>query len=486
MSSMRAMGYTFEAAVADVIDNSITAKASNIKIIFPMDPMECFVAIVDDGYGMSNESLYLAMKYGSSVKDIELNEYDLGRFGLGLKSASLSQCKRLTVVSKKEGLTSAYVWDLDFIQCQKDWLIQELDKEEIYSVPCIELLDEQIQGTLVVWESFDIIEKTTGDVFTTLSDYKEPTAKYLSLIFHRFLNNEKGRKVIIRINEYTLEGLDPFLENHNKTNPRKEMIIPIEDSEGIERYIKVKPYVLPFQKDLTAKDKKLLGGIEDYRTKQGFYIYRNERLIIWGTWFGRTRHELTKHARIKVDIPNTLDDIWGIDIKKQSAVIPGKIKTQLRRAVDEAMQIAIKSQEYRGRIEKIDENFDYIWNRVAERENRYLYKINRESKLFQMLKENIDDTSMSWVEMVLEEIENGLPYQQIYIDMSQQKVADEVNEERIYEVENKALILIDLFKRMGKTDETEIINDLFLSEPFCKYPQIKEKLLETLINIRVS
>lgn len=478
MGSMRAMGYTFEAAIADIIDNSISAQSKNIKIIFPIDPLDCYIVICDDGSGMGGDELYEAMKYGSTVNNGERTEYDLGRFGLGMKSASLSQCRKLTVASKKSDKVVAYLWDLDFIEVQKDWIIQELDEEEIQQISGIDFLNAQSRGTIVVWEKFDVIEKSTGDVFTTLVSYKDPTATYLSLIFHRFLNAEKIKHIDISINNYHLAGLDPFLIKHDKTNSRKEIMMPINDSKGIERYIIIKPYVLPFQKDLTRDDMKKLGGVESYRTKQGFYIYRNERLIIWGTWFGQAKNELTKNARIKVDIPNTLDDIWGIDIKKQNATIPRKIKNQLKRAVDEVMEIAITSQVYRGRIQNVNEHLDYIWDRIGERDNKYSFKINRNSRVFQLLKEDLNDVIMSKFEMVLEEIENGLPFQQIYIDMSQHRVSDDTDDGRAKDVENKALILIDLSKRMGQTDVLEIIEKLFCSEPFCKHTLIKQKLLE--------
>lgn len=130
---------------------------------------------------------------------------------------------------------------------------------------------------------------------------------------------------------------------------RKAFTVPVKDKEGIERLVTVQPYVLPFQKDLSAEDKKISGGVENYRSKQGFYIYRNERLIVWGTWFGRGRDELTKYARIKVDIPNTLDSVWGIDIKKQSARIPSSIKQRLTRAVDDAMDVNVFKLIFRRR-----------------------------------------------------------------------------------------------------------------------------------------
>lgn len=116
MGSMRSMGYTFESAIADIIDNSISANCQNVHIFFPADPIHCYVSILDDGDGMSKDELLEAMRYGSTSSESVRSENDLGRFGLGLKAASLSQCRKLTVVSKKDNVLSAYRWDYDFIK----------------------------------------------------------------------------------------------------------------------------------------------------------------------------------------------------------------------------------------------------------------------------------------------------------------------------------------------------------------------------------
>ena len=336
MSSMRSMGYTFEAAIADIVDNSISAAASEIQLRFPVDPVDLYVAICDNGSGMNRNELFDAMKYGSSLKRGKRQEGDLGRFGLGLKSASLSQCRNLTVVSKKDGNLSAFTWDHDVVEEKKDWIMLERSAEEIQSFKFIDYLNEKESGTIVIWEDFDIIKESSGNVYAELMEHQSETSDYLSLIFHRYLNKAGANRLTIRINEYTLKGLDPFLENH-KTTSRLPFPVVIKDKFGEEQKMAVQVFVLPFQKDLSPEDKKNSGGIENYRSKQGFYIYRNERLIIWGTWFGRQRDELTKYARIRVDIPNTLDEIWGIDIKKQNAKIPSSIRKRLTRAVDEAM-----------------------------------------------------------------------------------------------------------------------------------------------------
>lgn len=477
MTSMRSMGYTFEAAIADIVDNSVSAKCKNIEIHFPIDPSDCFVAVCDDGGGMLYEELFDAMKYGSRLKKDFRDGDDLGRFGLGLKAASLSQCRKLTIMSKKNGIITGLCWDLDEIEATCDWNIIEYSNEELSEIPYYNYLQGKDSGTVVLWENFDVIQKATGSVYAELSKYKQTVTDYLSLIFHRYLNRPKPNTLSITVDNYRLVGLDPFLEGHKKTNARREIIIPVKDTEGVERTITVQPYVLPFQKDLSTEDIKKCGGIEEYRTKQGFYIYRNERLIIWGTWFGRKKDELTKQARVRVDIPNTLDDIWQIDIMKQKAIIPGVIRNQLSKAVDEAMNIAVKTQKHRGRLEQINEDVDYIWDRMkTPHEEQYFYKINRESKIFDLLKETVDDATWNRIEMVLEEIENAVPYQQIYIDKSQNKVYDEVDEARKADIEAKARILVSMAVKMGAVTKNEAIDRLFKSEPFVNYVDIKNKL----------
>ena len=482
MNSMRSMGYSFESAIADIIDNSISAKASLIKIKFPVDPNDIFIAICDNGVGMSSNELFDAMKYGSAMKGSCRDESDLGRFGLGLKAASLSQCRKLTVVSKKNNEISAYVWDLDHIEQEEKWSIGKCTDEEIKKIKYVDFLEDFDSGTVVLWEGFDFIEKATGNVYTELSKCQESTSNYIALIFHRFLNQDKTEKIKIEVNNFSVVGMDPFLENHNKTNVRRRISLAVKDSSGIERFVFVQPYVLPFQKDLSTEDFKKSGGFENYRTKQGFYIYRNQRLIIWGTWFGRSKSELTKNARIKVDIPNTLDDIWGIDIKKQNAKIPNVIKNQLTKAVDEAMDIAVNAQIHRGRLENVDEKIDYIWNRIKERDNHYTYRINRNSKVFDLVKNKVTDEVWNGIDMVLEEIESSVPYQQIYIDKSQNKVTDDNNnddiaKERTKLIEQKARILISMAMSFGEVDRKQIIEKLFLSEPFNNQSEIKEKLI---------
>ncbi len=479
MGSMRSMGYTFESAIADIIDNSISANAKEIHLFFPIDASDCYVCILDDGQGMSDAELYEAMRYGSSACEEFRQENDLGRYGLGMKSASLSQCRILTVVSKTGKQIAAYRWDYNKIRGEKKWLIEELSNEDLKGLPHLEDLLQQNIGTLVVWQDFDLLKKVSnGLVYRSLMDYKQKMIPYIGLIFHRFISpNFKRDKIDIFINNYKVEALDPFLEKHAKTTVRKDIDLAVEDKDGIERHIIVTPFVLPFVKDLSDKDIEKLGGIENMRVKQGFYVYRNKRLIIWGTWFGLQRTELTKNARIRVDIPNTLDDIWSIDIKKQNATIPLSIQKQLKRAVEDAMNISVRQQTHRGRKENIKDNINYVWNRLeAREENHYFYEINRESEMFKFVRAKISEEAFNYVEMLITEIEKGVPFQQMYLDSANNCISQDTSQEYYADLKQKAIMLTDYYVSLGMKVEDIIDNIVMKEELLFNVPNIKDEL----------
>ena len=213
------------------------------------------------------------------------------------------------------------------------------------------------------------------------------------------------------------------------------------------------------------------------RTRQGYYIYRNNRLIIWGKWFGQPRSELTKNARVRVDIPNTLDDVWGIDVKKQNATIPPVIRNQLKRAVDEAMNISIRQQTHRGRRENPDDKISFVWNRIEDRENHCYYEINKESELFKFVRSKIDDQSFSYVEMLLEELEQKLPLHQMYLDESNNIVDEKQVEDRDGELFQKAIMLVDSIREIsGKSPKSIIDRILETEESFSGNSKLKKQL----------
>lgn len=480
MGSMRSMGYSFESAIADVIDNSISANSGNIQVLFPTSPLEeLAVGILDDGVGMSETALFEAMRYGSTSSEAIRDKNDLGRFGLGLKSASLSQCRVLTVVSLWEGVPTAFTWDYNYIQSKKQWYVLQLYKEDYTKLPYINMLFAQKKGTLVIWRDFDILSKSTdGQVYDSLNTLKDSVANYLAWIYHRFISRAT-KKVNFFVNNQKLKALDPFLESHQKTTSKKEISIAVTDTNGREQHIKAKPFILPYLSDMSDKDKKLMGGIEEMRTKQGFYVYRNERLIIWGNWFGMSRrNELTKNARIRVDIPNALDDIWSIDIKKQVAKIPKRIQNQLTKMVIDALGISVNKQTHRGRKQKVDENVEYIWDRIEDRNKNFFYKINRDSELFKFVLGRLSDEDVEYVNLLVNEIEKNIPLQQIYIDKSNDNISLEEDKHREDEIYQTAVTMIDSAKKISPHPVNQLIDNLMKSEPFCMFEKVRTKLKE--------
>ncbi len=222
MESTRSIGYSLSAAVADILDNSITAKCSQIRIYSPIKEIPYF-AVFDDGFGMTRSQLITAMRYGSHGVDHSRDKSDLGRFGLGLKMASLSQCRCLTVISKTASsqLVGA-CWDLDYIaETKTPWALKILSIDEIAQQPYINLFDEVESGTLVLWAKLDLMMQDFGDDFNNKVMNKRlvEVQNHLSLVFHRYLDNDLNvPRIQMFFNDRKLEPIDPFLI-HKSTCP---------------------------------------------------------------------------------------------------------------------------------------------------------------------------------------------------------------------------------------------------------------------------
>jgi hypothetical protein len=324
MESTRSIGYSLESAVADIIDNSISANAKKIFIgYFPIG--EPHIYILDDGDGMDSDQLNNAMQYGSKSPYEKRNEYDLGRYGLGLKTASLSQCRELTVISKQESKVFGRRWDLDYIKESNQWSLIDLQSEEMIDLPGFNELEKLKSGTLVIWRKLDKIiigDSTFESKFSAKLDFVN---EHLSLVFHRFLDNDSSVKNIeIYSNNAKILPQDPFLMKKSTLIMDAE-IIRIENENVI-----VKPYLLPHLSKMTNAELEKVGGKDGLRSNQGFYVYRNKRLLVWGTWFRMLpKHDISKLARIMIDIPNTLDHLWTLDIKKSTAIPPEDIRKNL-------------------------------------------------------------------------------------------------------------------------------------------------------------
>lgn len=461
IESMRSLGYSFDTAIADLVDNSVSARAKNISIL--LDPSkDPQLIIFDDGHGMDSATLEEALRFGSRGPSETREAHDLGRFGLGLKSASLSQCRRLVVVSKRDGCLSCFSWDLDEVQRSNDWSIIEYSPEEIAKLPSINLFDDIESGTYVLLQNFDRISATSSDVGSTIIKSLDSTEGHLSLVFHRIIS-EDGVKIYI--NNRPIEPKDPFLEHHKSTQRLREQEITIDGSR-----ITLQPYILPHRNKLTAEDLKKVGGSEDLRTHQGFYVYRCKRLILWGTWFRLlSKEELNKLARVKVDIPNSLDNIWSIDVKKSSASMPDKIRKNLYGSIRDSVFGSKKVIEHRGKLNRNDD-VSYVWQRLSNRDGGVSYQINRELPQVQMLNSALDSDSQRVLETLLQNVEQGFPTSSVYLD-----VADgEINESAkgIDTLLDSLEVQLAFADKMGMTKQ-ELAEILLKTEPYSKYRDLR-------------
>lgn len=467
IESMRSLGYSFPAAIADLLDNSISAKARNIDII-STPGMEPSLIILDDGNGMTENELCEAMRYGSSNPLETRREDDLGRFGLGMKAASLSQCRKLIVVSKKEGKVSAYSWDLDYVIDSESWMLMGFTEEEMLQFPHIDQLLEKEHGTYIYLSEFDRIKEGTGNLSETFNKCLDDMINHLALVFHRFI--DEG--LTIRVNQLELEARDPFLSYHRATQRKRESSFRINNEK-----ITLKPFILPHLSKLSQDDLDKVGGKDRLRSEQGFYVYRNKRLIIWGTWFRLERKdELNKLARVMVDIPNSLDYMWSIDIKKSAATLPDIIKKNMYNAVYESVLCSEAVHTYRGRKEKKDKDIEYVWERVKVRDG-YEYQINRKIPQLELLESTLDESQLRLLSSVINTIEASFPVSALYVDAAKGNVEDKKIEpgddfERVWD---------DLQTQMAYVRAQGLSERLYYQaflkvEPYCNVEEIKNRI----------
>lgn len=468
IESTRAIGYSLQAAIADIIDNSIAAKASLAEISFyPLDG--AYISILDNGQGMDSDELTNAMQYGSQSPMNERSSGDLGRFGLGLKTASLSQCRRLTVASKKNGSIEIRRWDIDYVQKTGKWSLISLDdSDEIDEIPNIDRLRELDSGTLVVWNELDRLEAGCIDFAKSMGHQIDEVRDHLSLVYHRYLAGEAGiQKLKITINGLEIEPADPFLLKKSDQTMQEEVYL----IHGAK--IKVQPYILPHVSKMTAEELKAVGGKEGLQKMQGFYVYRNKRLLVWGTWFRMMRKgELSKLARIRVDIPNTLDDLWTLDIKKSYAMPPEEVRANLANVIDNIGNKSKIKFTTRGKKETDDKEV-HLWNRMKDRDGGFYYEINRSHPLIQSLFHRLGDDSRM-LNTVLEQIERSIPLNQIFIDFNGDERITNDRQQKDKEVEISLRNMLS--EGMTLNQKLQLLDQLSYISPFKEHPKVLEKI----------
>lgn len=467
IESTRAIGYSLEAAVADIVDNSITAQASSIQIFF--FPINSYIAILDNGVGMNDIQITKAMQYGSRSPSEQRETSDLGRFGLGLKTASLSQCRRLTVVSKNNNRIEARCWDIDHVIMTGQWSLLILDADEIQHIPHILDLEMQNQGTLVVWQQLDRIQIGEINLEASMGRKMDVVRDHLALIYHRYLAGEHDlRRIQIAINNLDIIPIDPFLTKKSTQIMDDEKIVI-----GGEK-IAIRSFILPHVSRLTYEEIQQLGGNEGLQRLQGFYVYRNKRLLVWGTWFRLLRQEaLSKLARIQVDVPNTLDDLWSLDIKKSSAIPPSELRDNLKRHIHYLAEQSKRTWTFRGKKE-ISDTIIHMWNRLKQHNGGIKYAINRDHPLISSIT-LLNPAIKHKLDTLLNYIEASIPLHSLYVDLNND---DEISNKPDFSDEQIEQIINQIVGQLDRATRIDLLDQFKHIEPFMYFPHILKRFIE--------
>ena len=429
IESMRAHGYSAATAVADLIDNSISADARHIWLNFHWAGANSYVYVLDDGCGMDEDTLRNAMRPGSKSPLDQRDPNDLGRFGLGLKTASFSQCRRLTVASKKRG-GSVIVrrWDLDHVLKVNEWQLLKAPSHEAekYLTP----LGEMKEGTMVLWEIPDrLIEKEASSNNRAAQErflrMIQDVQSYLSMVFHRYLEGVTPSLTIF-INEtdddHRVRPWDPFLRNHTATSRSPEERIFHPNGE-----IRLQAFVLPHKDMMSAQEIELAAGPSGWNAHQGFFVYRNRRMLVGGGWLGLgsvkpwMQEEHYRLARILVDMPNTQDHDWQIDVKKSTAKPPAWLRDRLRVLAENTRKHARHIFAHRGsygpRGPQIEVTRAWLPRTVS---GRRVYRIDRHHPLVKAASEiALTAEHKKLFEAMLRTLEETVPVAQIWLDTAE-------------------------------------------------------------------
>ncbi|PCJ22650.1 MAG: ATP-binding protein [SAR86 cluster bacterium] len=472
--SMRDLGYSLATAIADIIDNSITAEATEINVFCDLARDNPTLTIIDNGQGMSDKELLVAMKHGAINPKQERSPLDLGRFGLGLKTASFSQCRNLTVISSNKGALSGAEWDLDFVSEKDEWFLSILDQQEIKEFLYMEQLTST--GTMVVWRKLDrLFEDQSGFKRDEIVNEKlDLVEKHLALVFHRFISGEikQRKKILIRINGHPVTAFDPFCKKNKATQILPEEIVRVGGNDVV-----IQPYILPHHSKLTAAEYDFYEDRSSFISNQGVYIYRSGRLMAWGDWFRLVpKGEATKLARVQIDFPNALDENWTIDIKKSRARPPHEVRERLRQVISKITHTS--TRVHRGRGQKLfQETSAPIWERYADK-GKIRFDLNMSHPILDSLKNGLTDTQFKSLTGYLSAVTSSLPIEMIYSDYSSTpRDVDQVSVEKEVVIQRLKQLKETLFEK--NVADLGIFREVMAStRMFDSHKDIVEKFIE--------
>ncbi|MGK5035441.1 ATP-binding protein [Janthinobacterium sp. LB3P118] len=464
--------------MADIIDNSISADAEEVRIDFTWDGPSSRVTILDDGRGMDDAELESAMRLGDKNPLDARSAHDLGRFGMGLKTSSLSQCRRLTVATVKGGVTSCLRWDLDELAANPEggWLLFEGSAHG--SKPFLAGLKGNKTGTLILWETMDRVVTSgyTSDDFHDLIDNVE---SHLAMVFHRLMQGPRP-KLKLFLNGRLVSPWDPFMLGH----PAKPWTSPTTNHTTSYGIVSVQCHVLPHRDKLTAAEFESNAGPGGWTAQQGFYVYRNERLLVAGGWLGLgnsrawNREEAHRLARIRLDIPNTADADWKIDVRKSTARPPVSLRPWLMLLAENTRERARRVFAYRGTPAPAKGNIpiEQAW-RVERVKAGMRYRIEETHPSVAAVLESAG-TLAPLIKSMLRVIEETVPVQRIWLDTAENKETPRTSfegEPNSAVIEVAGVLFNDLIERKGLSVE-DARKSMARTEPFQKYPALVAKL----------
>jgi len=355
--SLRDVGYDFSAAVADLVDNSVSAGASHVQVVVEYDGADSRVYIADDGAGMSENALVEALRFGSRRA---YQDDDLGRYGLGLKTASLSQGRSVTVVTRRSATSDRVFvreFDLDLVEELDEWLV--VAPRRTAQIDHAHSLLGDGSGTVVMWRTLDRVlpEKRPDGAWARrrLDNYARRTAEHLSIVFHRFIEGlPNGRKVTISVNGEKIRPWNPFApgEAGCRELAEQEFEVVFNNTSGV---VRLRRFVLPARTEFSSPDEfERLSGPLSWNRQQGLYVYRADRLVQWGGWAGiRGIDEHTKLARASLDFDTSLDPVFNINVSKMRVAVPAQLRQMIIAAVNElcvAANAAYRRSSSRGNM----------------------------------------------------------------------------------------------------------------------------------------
>lgn len=492
VESLRSVGYSLPTAIADILDNSIAAHARNIWIDFHWAGPDSWVSILDDGDGMDEGALAEAMRPGSANPLDSRKTDDLGRFGLGLKTASFSQCRKLTVWSRNRREIVGRCWDLDYVAKHDEWRLLKTTTPD--RPKPFEELDALANGTLVLWEQLDrAVDDTPANSHEAHSRFTrliEEVRAHLGMIFHRYLEGSTSlRKDLLQIfvngrsDEHLIHPWNPVSIEGAPSS--KET--PAESMSVAGHRVSIRGYVLPHKDRLTPEQFATAAGPRGWVAQQGFYIYRNDRIIVAGDWLrlGRVRpwakEEHYKLARLSIDLPNVTDEEWSLDIKKSTARPPAAIRERLTDLADAVRKDARQVFAHRGEYGPRPGIASHVVQRPwisSTRGGRTVYLINRKHPLVAATLARLGVLA-EHLNPMLRLIEETVPVQKIWLD-----TAESSEEHAIpYEGYDESTVLDDIriacdFLAQSITTKSALRTYLLATEPFRRYPTLIEQVLQ--------